>query len=217
MASKKDKKKDIRVSDRITDSLTEKIISGRIVDGSRLTETDICSDYNISRTPAREALTKLEQIGLVEMIPNKGAVVTKPSKGDLADMDELFNQAQVSAAGYAAERITKEESKKLEEIYGFMKFYTMKDDIPKMITFNSQFHTLIFSLTHDKMLEKLLKVYQKILSLTTPVNYYAPNYLKDVLYEHRAVYEAIQAHDPDRARNAMSRHLESSKKRRLNG
>lgn len=213
--TKSDKKPLRRVSDEISDSLMEAILTGAIPDGSRLTEVEIAKSHHISRTPAREALTKLEMIGLVDMVPNKGALVTKPSPEDLADMDEIYSSAQIIAAGYAADRMTKEESKKFEEIYGFMKFYTMKDDIPKMISFNASFHSILFSLTHDKMLERLLTAYQKMLNLTTPVNYYAPNYLKDVLYEHRAIYEAIQARNPERARKAMKRHIDAEKKRKL--
>jgi DNA-binding GntR family transcriptional regulator len=212
--TKFDRKKDQRASGDIYEKIEEDILTGAIPDGSRLTETEICKKYGVSRTPARESLTMLSSHGLIKLIPNRGAVVTRPSAQDLSDMCRIYYDTEVDAAGWAAERITDDESEKLEEIFGFMKFYTMKDDLPKMINFNSSFHRMIFYATHDPFVINMMTLYQKYIDIAAPVNYYTPNYLKDVLYDHRAIYEAIQAHDAKKARAAMKRYAASSIKRR---
>ena len=213
--TKFDRKKEQRASGDIYEQIEEDILTGEIPDGSRLTETEICNKYKVSRTPARESLTLLSSHGLIKLIPNRGAVVTKPSSQDLSDICSIYYDTEVNCAGWAAERITDEESDKLEEIFGFMKFYTMKDDLPKMINFNSSFHRMIFYATHDQFVINMMTLYQKYIDLAAPVNYYTPNYLKNVLYEHRSVYEAIQAHDAKKARAAMKRYTKASMKRRL--
>ena len=63
------------ISDNLFSTIKDDILTGKLKSGEKLTEKVICNQYNISRTPVREALQKLEMEGLVESIPNRGFFV----------------------------------------------------------------------------------------------------------------------------------------------
>jgi DNA-binding GntR family transcriptional regulator len=65
------------LSEDLAARIREDILSGKLTDGSKLTEQTICDKYKVSRTPVREALSKLEVEGLIENIPNRGAFIRR--------------------------------------------------------------------------------------------------------------------------------------------
>jgi GntR family transcriptional regulator, rspAB operon transcriptional repressor len=90
--------------------------------------------------------------GLVEMIPNRGAYVLGLSARDMDDMFILRKIYEVQAVRWAIERITDEEMAQLEETFDFMEFYTMKNDVEKMLNINVNFHQTIYKASHNRML-----------------------------------------------------------------
>ena len=121
------------LSTNLYTELQEDILTGKLRSGEKLTEQKICNEYKVSRTPVREALRQLETDGLIENIPNRGAFVIGFSKQDIEDMYELRKAYEIQAVRWAIERITDEERSELEETFEFMEFYTMKNDINKML------------------------------------------------------------------------------------
>ncbi|MDY2959618.1 MAG: GntR family transcriptional regulator [Hornefia sp.] len=208
-------KKNRPLSLTLFERLQEDILSNNLKTGDKLTESKLCKEYNVSRTPLREALRQLESDGLIETIPNRGAFVAGLSPQDVSDLTELRNQAEISAVRWAIERITEKEREELDETFEFMQFYTHKNDIPKMLNINKAFHKVIYNATHNKMLIKSLNEYQLYLSYTNPSNYYEPNYLREVLYEHREIYNAFLSHDKDAGEAAMRYHMTNSMKRKF--
>ncbi len=195
-------------------SLRKDILQGRLRQGEKLTEQQVCDEYKVSRTPVREAFKQLELEGFIEMIPNRGAFVTGFSHQDIMDMYELRKAYEVLAVKWAMERITKEEFEKLEEAFEFMEFYTQKKDVEKMLNINMNFHELIYKASHNRMLYQILSSYQIYIKQSkTTRSEVSDTYLDEVLQEHRAIFEAFQAEDVDAAVEAVSRHLDNAKLR----
>ncbi len=195
--------------------LQEDILTGKLKANQRITEKKLCDDYHVSRTPVREALRQLEMDGLIENIPNRGAVVVGLSQQDIADLQVLRRAYEIQAVRWAILRITEEEMAMLEETFEFMEFYTMKNDINKMLNINEAFHQIIYNATHNRILKQQLSSYQIYLKFCSPSNYYTPNYLADVLEEHRAIYEAFKAKDVEAGALAMAAHMDNSKNRKM--
>lgn len=208
-------KKNVPLVVSLFEQLQVDILSGKFKTGDKLTESKLCDTYKTSRTPLREALRHLEADGLIETIHNRGAFVVGLSPQDIRDLIELRNQAEISAVRWAIERITEKEREELDETFEFMQFYTQQNDIPKMLNINKAFHKIIHNATHNKMLIKNLKVYQLYLSYTNPSNYYEPNYLREVLYEHREIYNAFLSSDKDAGETAMRYHMLNSATRKF--
>ncbi len=195
-------------------SLRKDILQGKLQQGKKLTEQQICDEYNVSRTPVREAFRQLELEGFIETIPNRGAFVVGFSTQDIQDMYALRKSYEVLAVKWAIERITKEEYGKLEEAFEFMEFYTQKKDVDKMMNINMSFHELIYKASHNRMLYHILSSYQLYIKQSRPASLNdTASYLDDILLEHRAIFEAFQNKDVDAGIAAVSIHLDNAKQR----
>lgn len=195
-------------------NLRKDILQGKLHQGEKLTEQQICDEYNVSRTPVREAFRQLELEGFIETIPNRGAFVVGFSPQDIQDMHELRKSYEVLAVKWAIERITREEYEKLEEAFEFMEFYTQKKDVEKMLNINMSFHELIYKASHNRMLYHILSSYQLYIkqSKTSPHDV-SSTYLDEILMEHRAIFEAFKNKDTTAGIEAVSRHLDHAKHR----
>lgn len=202
------------ISDSLFSQLQRDILTGEFKPGQRLTEQRICEKYQVSRTPVREALRQLEADGLVENILNRGAFVVGLSPQDFEDMFELRKIYEMQAVKWAIERITQEEMDELEETFEFMEFYTMRNEIDKMLTINAGFHQIIYKASHNRMLHQLLSSYQTYLKYGAKEDIYEENYLSNVLEEHRKIFQAFMEKDPQAGAEAMEIHIDHSKQRR---
>ncbi|MEE1038459.1 MAG: GntR family transcriptional regulator [Eubacterium sp.] len=198
------------ISTDLFSTLKDEILQGKLLSGQKLTEKVICEKYQISRTPVREALHKLEMEGLVESIPNRGFFVLGLTDQDYMDMFTLRKVYEVQATQWAIQRITKEELEELEELFEFMEFYTMKKDIAKMLTINMNFHQKIYAASHNRMLKNLLSSYQEMLKHRENPVVKSDSYLIEVFSEHKAIFEAFKNRDVEAGMAAMSIHMDNS-------
>ncbi|NLY82791.1 MAG: GntR family transcriptional regulator [Clostridiales bacterium] len=191
------------------------ILSGTIKSGIKLTEQSICEKYNVSRTPVREALRQLESEGLIENIPNRGAFVIGLNNRDISDMFELRRIAEVQAIEWAIDRMSDEVIDSLEETFEFMEFYTLKNDIDKVLSINTTFHGILYKATGNKMLQQMLTSYQVYLKHSAPPSYISDDYLTTILAEHKAIFEAVKSKNIAAGKNAMDYHIVQTKLRRM--
>ena len=193
--------------------LRKDILQGRFQRGEKLTEQALCETYQMSRTPVREALRQLELEGLIEAIPNRGAFVIGLSQQDIRDLYEMRKEYEILAVRWAIERITPEGLAQLEETFEFMEFYTMKKEAEKMLNINSKFHELIYEAAGNRILYHALSTYQAYIKQTKKNSTYVDGYLEQVLAEHKAIYEAFKARDPEAGAAAVTAHMEAAKVR----
>src|SRR5262245_50738364 len=96
------------VTDQIASILEGEILRGQYHRGEHLQQQEICRRFGVSRTPAREALRKLQALGLVKLIPNRGARVLQPTLEDLRQTYDVRAELEGFAAALAAEHRTDE-------------------------------------------------------------------------------------------------------------
>ena len=205
------------LSTTLFDELQMDIISGKIRAGAKLTEQKLCKEYNVSRTPVREALRQLEMDGLVESIPNRGSFVIGFSDQDIEDMYQLRKIYEMQAVRWAIVRITKEQLESLQETFEFMEFYTMKRDKEKMLNINSFFHQQIYAASQNKMLARNLASYQIYVKNIRKTPLSSDEYLQRVLEEHRAIFKAFCDGNVEGGVRAMEIHMDNSRRRALTG
>lgn len=201
------------ISTSLLAKLQRDILTEKLKPGQKLTEQDLCREYEVSRTPIREALRQLEADGLVENILNRGSFVIGMSEQDYEDMFEMRKAYEIQAVEWAIERITDEEMDRLEETFEFMEFYTMRNDIDKMLVINSGFHQVIYEASHNRMLQKLLSSYQNFLKYKASDADRDESYLATVLEEHREIFRAIKEKDVKAGKLAMEIHINRAKER----
>ena len=93
------------LADEIAHRLQRDILDGRIALGERLAQDELCARFEVSRTPVREALSKLQSSGLVSLRPNRGAIVRTPPRREVQEVYELRAELEGFAAERAATRI----------------------------------------------------------------------------------------------------------------
>ncbi len=199
-----DQKKSI--NEKVTETVAIEILTGSLRPGKRIVEQKICDKYGISRTPVRDILKSLESMGLIELLPNRGAIVKGLSARDIDDILYMKSILYPQCVRWAIERITEEEFSMMEETFAFMEFYTVTEDFDKMQKINRGFEAIIYNACHNSELESIMLKYDFFLRYANADVKLPANYLSIVLEEHRAIYEAFQMRNPDLGADAAQAH-----------
>src|SRR5262245_64442056 len=101
--------------DELAAAIHARVLSGELPSGTRLRQEALAEEFGVSRTPVREALRKLQAGGLVELQPHRGAVVRGLSSREIRDAYEVRATLEALAARLAAERVSREQLKRLEQ------------------------------------------------------------------------------------------------------
>lgn len=203
------------LSSGLYQKIQKDILSGELQSGYKLTEAAVCKRYKVSRTPVREAFRQLEADGLIDNIPNRGAFVSGLTMRDISDLFDLRALFEVQAVEWAIKRMTEEELDALKETVEFMEFYTLKADVEKVLSFNTQFHSIIYAGSGDRLLQKALTTYQTYLKHSAPPKSITDDYLKAILDEHKDIYNAFENRNVAAGRKAMEYHMSQTKLRRM--
>ena len=190
------------------------IITGKIPSGNRINERELCETYNMSRTPIREILRRIEGNGLIKSIPNRGVFAVGLNSQSIDDLYYLKTILEVQCVRWAIERIEDYQMELLEETFDFMQFYTISNELEKRLRINEGFESIIYNVAHTKELESRLLRYNFLIKYANADVKYPLNYLPTVLEEHRAIFNAFIAKDPDAGAEAAEIHLYKSMLRR---
>lgn len=194
--------------------LREDILRGKLTRGEKLTEQHVCDEYNVSRTPVREAFRLLDQEGLLRMIPNRGAFVTGFSKQDISDMYDMRMEYEVLAFKWAVMRSTDEEIQKIEDAFDLMEFYTEKGDVVSAAEQNAHFHEMLYTASHNAQITRILTSYQyytKLFKDDEDVESDDPALMKELLTEHRKMLRALKERDVEKGVQLVRKHRQASK------
>ncbi len=192
---------------KIEEEIKIAILSGQLARGQRIVEQKLCDRYQISRTPIREIFRRLEREGLIEILPHKGAVVRGFTPQNINDFFYLKSHLEVQCVRWAIERITPQELETLDEIFEFMEFYTISNDMDKMIRINRGFDAVIYNACRNHELESTLHRYSFYLNHANANAKLPENYLSIILEEHRAIYKAFKDGDPESGAAATETHM----------
>lgn len=196
-----------RASAAAVDVIREWIFEGRLSPGARLKEEELARELGISRTPIREALLVLQGDGLVELIPNRGAIV----RGyDLADLESLYSLRAVLegyAARRAAERTTDELIEALEASCERYVELRRAGDPRGLIEENITFHNIILEAASNERLEQMTRglIQHPIVYRTYFV--YPPEERAISDYYHRQITAVIATGDAARAERLLTEHV----------
>lgn len=196
------------LADKVFKKLEEEILNGALKPGENLTELRVSERLGVSRTPVREAIHRLEQEGLVQLTPNKGAVVIGVSEQDLRDIYAIRMKLEGLASRWAAEHITEEEIISLRDILELQEFYTAKGDLEQLRNLDSQFHELIYQISGSRTLRQTLSSLHHSVQRYRKMSFATKGRAQKVMGEHQLIVDAIAAHDPDGAEKATFAHIE---------
>lgn len=201
--------KTVSLADQVFEQLEFDVLSGKYQRGDVLTENKLCNELGVSRTPVREALRRLEQEHLIEET-SKGSVVIGITEDDLRDIFLLREKIECLAARRAAETVNAEGLDRLREVMELQEFYLNRHDADQIKQMDNRFHDMIYrlsgSMTFFDVLKPLHKKVQKYRRAAVANGSRAAASVE----EHRALFEAIAAHDGDLAAERMTVHIQNA-------
>ncbi len=203
--------KTVSLADQVFEQLENDILSGKYSRGESLTESKLSLELGVSRTPIREALRRLEQEHLIEESP-KGLEVVGINDKDLEDIFMIRLKLEGEAAAMAAKNYTDEQLAILREAVEFQEFYLDKNDPDRIKKMDSRFHETIYKMCGSAVFyDVLLPLHRKILKYRR-ASVSNTSRAEASVAEHRAIYDAISAHDASLAQKLVTEHLNNAYK-----
>ena len=201
----------LSLSDTVYQKLEERILSGVYKDGESITELKISQELGVSRTPVREALKQLAKDGLIEIIPNKGAVVVPFNEKDIEDIYEIRMRIEGLASRKTAMRITNEQINELREIVDLQEFYAKRPTSDNTKNLDSVFHQKIYEFTGSKIYEQILSTLHRKIKMFRKASMSSNERAIEAVAEHRAIFDAIASHNPDLTEKLIIEHITRAK------
>lgn len=200
----------IVLKDRVYIALKEAITDMDIYSSDtapRLDERTLGEKLGVSRTPVREALSRLEQEGLVRMVPRRGAYVVRKTKQEILEMIYVWAALEGMAAGLATANATNEE---IQELRRFLRSFGDSDEarahIDEYSETNIQFHQTIIRLSKSKLLMRLtqnLFIHMKSIRVRTIKE---RDRAEKSVIDHTRIIEALESRDTDTAEKLVREH-----------
>jgi DNA-binding GntR family transcriptional regulator len=187
--------------------LRQRIVEGHLAPGAKLNERELSELLNVSRTPLREALKMLAAEGLVELLPNRGAVVAQMSAQDVADTFEVIAGLEGQSGELAAQRISEAELAEIRALHFEMMAAFTRRDLPTYYRINAQIHTLINAAARNPVLAQTWRnVNARLQALRFRSNFDEAKW-KRAVKEHERMVELLGARDATGLRALLIEHL----------
>jgi len=186
--------------------LRRAILRGEFQPHERLIELELAQRYHVGRAAIRTALARLEQDGLVEREPNRGARVRAISETEAVEMIEARAVLEGLAARYAARNATDADIADLRAIVGEMEARLAEGDLLGISEGNARLHSRLLQIANNKTVARLIeRLHAQHIRWQFPL-ILVPGRPARSVAEHRAIVEAIAARDAAAAEAAMRDH-----------
>src|SRR5262245_14778082 len=190
-----------------TDRLRDLIVQGRLEPGSRLNERLLTAQLGVSRTPLREAFKVLATEGLVELLPNRGAIVSQIDAERLSETLAVMGALEALAGELACKNATEAQLNEIRALHYEMLAYHARGDLAGYFKFNQAIHLKIVKYSGNAM---LFGVYRQLNGNVRRARYMA-NLSKErwdaAVREHDEILAALAARDVKRIRALLTDHL----------
>lgn len=143
--------------DAVADRLRQYVVEGLLLPGERLNERVLCEQMGVSRTPMREAIKKLAGEGLVRLEPNRGAVVHRLTRDEVAAAFEVVASMEALSGELAAQRATSEQIQRVVELQQRMVGAHQMGDLPSYYQINSEIHSAINEAAGNPVLTEMFR------------------------------------------------------------
>lgn len=199
-----------RAADRISLAVKAAILDGFLAPGYRLRESDLATDFGVSRTPVREALNQLCMEGLVELTPNQGATVTRLSTEDILAIYLVRESLEGLAARLCTVRATPQDYKVLQSLVN-----EIAHDTSELTQNNLRFHAEIRRVANNPYLNRFLSQIEHAVLCFGRTTFSVPGRREASFAEHSAIVEAIVAGDILLAEQRAAAHVRSARQVRV--
>lgn len=192
--------KKTKLSDQVFENLRRMVLENDLKVGNYYLEQELAEQLGASRTPLREAAIRLEQEGLVEIIPRRGIFIRPVSAEEMNEIYELLSWLETAAISSACDNtISDEQIGKLEQVHNNMTQALSSNDLDAWAKNDRRFHQILVELSNNRELVRLVNAYwdktDRVRMLTLRLREPPAQSTK----EHYEVIEALKAQNADDA------------------
>ncbi|MFT3894401.1 MAG: GntR family transcriptional regulator [Anaerolineales bacterium] len=202
-----------RASDQVERELRRLILTLELEPGHAIGESTLMKRYGWGRTPLREAFQRLSEQGLLQIIPQHGAIVTALSLFDFVEVMDAMGLVIGSAASLACKRLNAEELDQLDELVEQGKISAQAGDFERLSEIDYEFHSILARATGNRYLSDYLCRLHQIARRFNFAAWKRERNAAPSLDEHEQLTAIFRARDVSAAKTAMLRHVESARQR----
>lgn len=199
------------ITDQVYRALRQRIVQGEIAEGERMVEAALAEEFNVSKTPVREALSRLASERLAERIPGGGVIARAMSYEEVADYLEVREVLEGLGAEKAAVRAAQSDIAKLESIIDESEAAGANGDLNSYSVLDSAFHTTIICMGDNIALKEIMPLLHDKIRVVMKASVALPGRFPKSVEEHRSVLRALAEGDPREAGAQMRKHIMSTR------
>lgn len=200
------------IGEIVYEQLKETILRGDFANGKRLVEHDLAEQLQVSRTPVREALRRLESEGLIESSQRQGLVVKEYSEDEIREIYMIREALESLAAEYAARNATKAEIRNLDQLVLRMQEIDegAEVDADEAMVVHRNFSEAYNRASHMPTLVHLIESLKEQVARFRKVSLSSPARQKNAFREHKELLDALKAGDSALASKLTRRHIQNA-------
>ncbi|MGG3466940.1 GntR family transcriptional regulator [Neobacillus pocheonensis] len=202
----------ISLRERVYIHIKDLILEGEFKTGDRLVERELAERLNISRTPIREALFRLESQGFVKTVPRKGVIVADISEKEIIEVFTILSSLEVLAAKLAVQKLDDETSNKISDYIKKAENSLGNENDSTFSQLHSEFNHLLYSAAKNNKLYEILSGLSDYISAFAKTGFKNPGRAAKSMEEHLKIMEAIGNQEIEMAEYLTKIHIENSKK-----
>jgi len=184
------------------------IYEGKFQPGERINETQLAKEFNVSKSPIREAIRILEKEGLL-VVEKLKVVVYKPTAKDVKDIYFCRKALESFAVSLTTQTASDEELGEIEVLLEKTEQAIQANEDPNtIITLNEQFHNLIISFTRNTRLQKQVADLKGLIYYFRILNFKGKSRAEEIVKQHRNIFNYMKIRDEKLAAQEMIKHLE---------
>ena len=196
---------------QVAERLRLLIESGELAPGTRLNETELCEDMGVSRTPLREAVRSLATEGLIELQPNRGAIVSVVTEEDVTEILPIMASLEGLGGRLAATHMEPAKIIQVRQIHDQMISHYKNNDMEKYFETNRLIHELISEGSGNQTLVDTLQSLSAKVHRARFTSQMTRESWDMAVSEHEEIIAALEERDPDRLEAILIQHLETKR------
>lgn len=205
------------IRDKVYTYLKDAILRGEYKAGDRLVERVLADKLNISRTPIREALFRLETQRFVRTVPRRGVVVNEIPQAEILEVFMILASLESLAVRLAAEKVDNATEAEIDQLMAEMDAALSNGNGEDAVELNVKYNELIGRAAGNPKLHEMLVDLKDYVRAFSNLSSSLPGRTKEALREHKDILNAVRSGEADLAENFTRIHLEKSKKAYLSG
>lgn len=182
------------------------LINLELKPGSKISEQDLADELKLSRTPVHEALQELARTRIVEVLPQRGSLVSLIDMNLVEEAVFMRSTIEVAVTAEACAIATDDDIQKLEENVNLQFFYQQSKSLDKLISLDNEFHELFYKITNKLQCHYLINLmnihYDRFREVRFRTSKATP-----IIEEHKGILEAVKTRDTEKAKQLVTAHL----------